>query len=230
MKRFYKDAAVEAAEDGFRVLLDGKPVRTPGGAMLAVPSAALAGAIAAEWRGQGDEVVPTSMPLLRMANTAIDGVAKTREAVIEAILRFGGHELLCYRAEDPVLAARQASAWLPMMDWASDHLGVVLNVSAGIMHVEQSAEALAKLRAAIAAQDDYALAALHVMASITGSLILALAVVKGRIEVSEAFRLSRIDEDYQAEKWGQDAEAQARVQGLGREMETANAFLAASRG
>lgn len=229
MKRFYKDAAVEKGEDGFRVLLDGKPVRTPGGAMLALPSAALAENIAAEWRGQGDEVVPTAMPMLRLANTVQDGVATNRDAVIDAILRFGEHELLCYRAEDPVLAARQASLWTPMLDWVSDTLGVTLKIGTGVMHVEQAPDTLAKLRAAIAAHDAYALAALHVIASITGSLILGLAVTDRRIEASEGFRLSRLDEDYQAEKWGQDADAEARALGLGREVETAAAFLAASR-
>jgi chaperone required for assembly of F1-ATPase len=229
MKRFYKDAAAEKSDDGFRVLLDGRPVCTPGGNLLALPSAALADAIAGEWRGQGEEIVPTAMPMLRLANTVIDGMAANREAVIDSILRFGAHELLCYRAEEAVLAARQASLWTPMLDWAAANFGVVLKPGTGVMHVEQPPEALAKLRAAIAAHDDYALAALHVMASITGSLILALAVTGGRIEASEGFRLSRVDEDYQAEKWGRDAEAEARARGLGQELDLAAAFLAASR-
>jgi chaperone required for assembly of F1-ATPase len=229
MKRFYKNATVEMGDDRFRVLLDGKPVRTPGGNLLAVPAGALAEAIAKEWEAQGDEIVPTSMPMLRLANTALDGIPQNQEAVIEAILRFGGHELLCYRADDVVLAARQASLWSPLLDWAAARFGVTLQVGTGVVHVEQPPEALAKLRAALAAYDDCALAALHVMASITGSLILALAMAEGRIEAGEGFRLSRIDEDYQAEKWGQDAEAESRARGLAQELETAAAFLAASR-
>ncbi len=229
MKRFYKDVSFAPAGKGFQLLLDGKPVRTPRGNPLTVPAQALADAIAQEWRDQKDEIVPVSMPMLRLANTALDGLPQNREAVIASILRFGEHELLCYRADDPVLGARQASLWTPMLDWAAARFGVTLQVGTGVVHVEQPPEALAKLHAALAAYDDFGLAALHVMASITGSLILALAMAEGRIEAGEGFRLSRVDEDYQAEKWGRDAEAESRARGLAQELETATAFLAASR-
>ena len=230
MKRFYKEAAVAAGDDGHRVLLDGRPVRTPGGNVLALPSAALADAIATEWRTQGDEIVPVSMPMLRLANTTIDGIGKTRESVIDAIVRFGEHDLICYRAEQPPeLAALQEQAWSPLLEWAAQKHGAKLVVGAGVSHLAQPAEALAASRRAVAGMDDYALAALHVMASITGSLVLGLGLAQGRLDSGEAFRLSRIDEDYQAEKWGSDAEAEVRARGLARELDTATAFLAASR-
>ncbi len=229
MKRFYKEAAVAAGEDGYRVLLDGRPVRTPGGNLLSLPSAALATSIAEEWRVQGDEVVPASMPMLRLANTTIDGIGKTREAVIDAILRFGEHDLICYRAEQPPeLAKLQDEAWTPLLAWAAQSHGSKLTVGAGVTHLAQPVEALAGLRRAVAEMDDYALAALHVMASITGSLVLGLALAEGRIDSGQAFKLSRIDEDYQAGKWGSDAEAEVRAKGLARELGTAAAFLAAS--
>src|SRR5262249_29686633 len=152
--RFYKDAAVEMGDDGFRVLLDGRPVRTPGGAMLALPTAALAEAIATEWRRQGDEIVPTSMPMLRLANTAIDGIGKNREAVIGAVLRFAEHDLLCYRADQPPeLAKRQEQAWSPLLDWAAGRHGARLAVGAGLGHVPQPDDALAALRRAVADKD-----------------------------------------------------------------------------
>ena len=230
MKRFYKDASVEMGDDGFRVLLDGRPVRTPGGTVLALPGANLAQAIAGEWRQQGDEIVPTAMPLLRLANTVLDGIGPNRDAVIQSILRFGEHDLICYRAEQPPdLAVLQDQGWSPLLAWVAEAHGVRLAVGAGLAHVPQPEEALAALAKAVAGKDDFALAALHVMASITGSLVLGLALAEGRIDSADAFRLSRIDEDYQAGKWGEDEEAQARAKGLARELDMAAAFLAASR-
>jgi chaperone required for assembly of F1-ATPase len=230
MKRFYKDAGVDETPQGYRVLLDGKPIKTPGRRELLLPTQALALAIADEWRIQGDEIVPISMPMLRMANTVLDGVSQTREAVIAAILRFGEHELICYPAPSPVeLAALQAAEWAPMLEWVYSRYGVRLLASTGVVPVEQPPEALARLGEAVAIHDDFALAALHVTASITGSLVLALALADGAINIAQVFQLSRIDETYQAGLWGEDAEAAARARGLAREMDVAAAFLAASR-
>src|SRR5258708_5866813 len=132
MKRFYKDASVTAQEGGHAVLLDGKPVRTPGGKALILPTEKLASAVAAEWRGQGDEIVPTTMPLLRLANTVIDGVAANRDEVIGAILRFGENDLTCYRAHQPPdLVARQKAGWDPVLDWLAQRHGAKLAVSQG---------------------------------------------------------------------------------------------------
>jgi chaperone required for assembly of F1-ATPase len=230
MKRFYKDVALEATPDGWRILLDGKPVQTPGRQTLLLPREGLAQGIAGEWRAQAAEIIPPSMPMLRLANTALDGVAKNRDAVIDAILRFGEHDALCYRVTHPAdLLARQTQAWTPMLDWAASRHGVHLQVTDGLNDIRQAPEALARLRDAVAAYDDFALAALHVMASITGSLVLALALAEGAINPAQAFQMSRLDEDYQAGQWGEDAEAAARVQALAREMDIAAAFLAASR-
>jgi chaperone required for assembly of F1-ATPase len=170
------------------------------------------------------------MPMLRLANTALDGVAHTREAVIAAILRFGEHDLICYRALAPAeLAARQLDAWAPLLDWAASRYGARLEAGAGLAHIAQPPEALDRLRQAVAARDDFALAALHVMASITASLVLALALAEGAINPAQAFQLSRIDEDYQVGLWGEDAAAAARARALAREMDVAAAFLAAAR-
>jgi chaperone required for assembly of F1-ATPase len=229
MKRFYKDVAVDGTPDGFRILLDGKPVKTPGRNLLLLPTRALAETIAEEWRAQGENIIAASMPMLRLANTTLDGVAKTRDEVIVAILRFGEHDLFCYRADDAKLAARQREAWDPVLDWAASRHGVRFEIGAGVAHVAQPAETLARLRLAITGHDDFALAGLHVMASIAGSLVLALAVAEGKIDAAGGFQLSRLDEDYQAELWGRDEEAAARAGSLGREMDAAAGFLAAAR-
>jgi chaperone required for assembly of F1-ATPase len=205
-------------------------VQTPGRQTLLLPREGLAQGIAGEWQAQAAEIIPPSMPMLRLANTALDGVAKNRDAVIDAILRFGEHDALCYRVTHPAdLVARQTQAWTPMLDWAASRHGVHLQVTDGLNDIQQAPVALARLRDAVAAYDDFALAALHVMASITGSLVLALALAEGAINPTQAFQMSRLDEDYQAGQWGEDAEAAARVQALAREMDIAAAFLAASR-
>jgi chaperone required for assembly of F1-ATPase len=236
MKRFYKEAAIEKPDGeknggGFRILLDGKPVRTPGGNVLIVPSRILAETIAAEWRDQMDEIAPVSMPMLRMANTVLDGIAANRHAVVGAILRFGEHDLICYRADQPLeLATLQDRSWSPMLDWLAASHGARLAAGAGLAHIPQPPEALTALRLAVEGMDEFALAALHVMASITGSLVLALALTEGKLNPAQSFQMSRIDEDYQSGKWGADEEAKARARRLARELDVAAAFLAASRG
>jgi chaperone required for assembly of F1-ATPase len=210
------------------VLLDGKPVKTPARNALVLPTERLADTIAEEWRTQGDEIVATSMPLLRLSNTVIDGVAVNREDVITAILRFGDNDLLCYRAHHPPeLAARQQAGWDPLLDWARQRLSARMTVAEGLGHVDQSPDALAALREALGNYDAFTLAGLHVIASITGSLVLALAVVEGYIPGAYAFELSRIDETYQAEKWGADAEAVKRATALAHELDKAVELVAA---
>jgi chaperone required for assembly of F1-ATPase len=229
MKRFYKEVSVAQAEDGFRVLLDGCPVKTPARNVLALPTPALAEAIAEEWRGQGDEIAPAAMPFLRLANTVIDGVVPNRAGVIDAILRFGENDLLCYRAGQPAeLAARQREGWDPVLDWARQRHGVEFVVVEGFTHADQPAATLAAFRAALNRQDAFSLAALHVVASITGSVVLALTLAEGERSTAEIFALSRIDEEHQAATWGRDHEAEARAANLARELETAAAFMAAA--
>jgi len=227
MKRFYKDVSVAAQDGGHAVLLDGRPVKTPSGNGLVLPSEKLALAIAAEWRGQGEEIVPTSMPLLRLANTVIDGVAANRDQVIGAILRFGENDLICYRAhQPPELAERQKAGWDPLLDWVAKKHGARMTVAQGLTHIDQPPDSLAALRRALGDFDAFTLGALHVIASITGSTVLALAVADGFVPGARAFELSRIDEVYQAEKWGEDAEAARRVTALAHEMDKAVELMA----
>jgi len=190
----------------------------------------LASAIAGEWRGQGEEIIATAMPLLRLANSVIDGVAANREDVINAILRFGENDLLCYRAhQPPELAARQRAGWDPVLDWARRKHGADMTVAEGLRHVDQPPETLAALRRALEGFDAFTLGGLHVVASVTGSTVLALAVAAGEISGAHAFGLSRIDEIYQAEKWGEDAEATKRATALAHELDKAVEMIASVR-
>lgn len=228
MKRFYKDVSIAPAQGGFAVLLDGKPVKTPSRNALLLPTEKLALAVAQEWRAQGDQVVATSMPLLRLSNTVIDGVIANRDEVIGAILRFGENDLLCYRAHQPPdLAQRQREGWDPLLDWVRQRFSARMTVADGLTHVDQTPDALAALREALQGHDAFTLAGLHVIASITGSTVLALAVAEGYIPGAYAFELSRIDETYQAEKWGADDEAVKRAAALARELDKAVELIAA---
>ena len=230
MKRFYKDVSAAPAEGGFAVLLDGRPVKTPGRNTLILPTGKLADAVAREWQAQGDEIIATSMPLLRLANTVVDGVIPNRASVIDAILRFGENDLLCYRAhQPPQLVARQREGWEPVLDWVRQRHGADMQVAEGLTHVDQTPDALAALRQALEEFDPFTLGALHVIASITGSAVLALAVAGGFISGAEAFALSRIDETYQAEKWGEDVEAAKRAAALAREVDKAVELMNATR-
>ncbi|HEY0267361.1 MAG TPA: ATP12 family protein [Rhizomicrobium sp.] len=227
MKRFYKEVSIAAADGGFCVLLDGKPVKTPARNSLLLPTDRLAMAVAREWRLQGDEIVATSMPLLRLANTVIDGVALRRDEVIGTILRFGENDLICYRAHQPRdLAQRQHDGWDPLLDWVRQRHGAAMRVAEGVGHIDQTPDALLALRQALQEHDAFTLGGLHVIASITGSVVLALAVVEGFTTGAHAFELSRIDEAYQAEKWGEDAEAQKRTVALARELDKAVELIA----
>ena len=230
MKRFYKDVSVGLADGGFAVLLDGKPVKTPGRNMLVLPTETLAVAIAQEWQAQGEEIIAAAMPLLRLSNTVIDGVAVNRAGVIDAILRFGEDDLLCYRAhQPPELVARQREGWDPLLDWVRQRHGAHMKVAEGMAHIDQTLDALLALRQALEDFGPFTLGGLHVIASITGSVVLALAVAGRFISGADAFALSRIDEIYQAEKWGEDAEAAKRAGGLARELDKAVELMAAVR-
>ena len=230
MKRFYRQVSVAEAEDGFRVLLDGRPVKTPAKNMLALPSRALAETIAAEWAGQGEEILPVSMPFLRLADTVIDGVVANRAEVIGAILRFGENDLLCYRAhQPPELARLQREGWDPLLDWARRRYGAEFVVVEGFGHQDQPPATLDAFRAALEEQDSFSLAALHVVASIAGSVVLPLALAEGELMPAQLFALSRIDEEYQASKWGRDHEAEVRATSLARELDKAAEFITAAR-
>ena len=209
-KRFWKAATAEPVEGGFAVHLDGRAVKTPAKRALVVPTRAMAEAIAAEWDAQEEKVDPATMPVTRSANAAIDKVATLFDEVAALIAEYGGTDLLCYRAEAPdELVARQANAWDPLLEWAEAELGARLEVTAGVLPKAQSEAALARMQAAVSAVDPFRMAALHDLVGITGSLVLGLAVARGRIDAGEAWVLSRIDEDWQAEQWGEDEEASA---------------------
>lgn len=209
-KRFWKAATAEPCDGGFTVRLDGRPVKTPAKTPLVLPTLAMAQAIAAEWDAQEGLLRPETMPATRAANSALDKVAPQHDAVVEEVARYGGSDLLCYRAEGPAeLVARQEAGWGPWLDWAAQSLAAPLHVTTGIIHVAQPPESLARLRAAVAQASPFQLAALHDLVAITGSLVLGLALARGCLTADSAFDLSRIDEHWQAEQWGVDEEAAA---------------------
>lgn len=213
-KRFWKTAETRPVDNGWEVVLDGRPVRTPGKLPLVLPTQALAQAIAEEWDAQQDVIDPTSMPLTRAANSAIEKVAPRFAEVAEMLAAYGGTDLLSYRAADPEdLAQKQAEAWDPLIDWAASRLGAPLQVTHGVIPVEQPALALARLRGKVDALDNFGLTALHDLVTLPGSLLLGLAVIEGRLTAEEAYHLSRIDEDFQAARWGEDDEAREAAEG-----------------
>ncbi|MDP3338925.1 ATP12 family chaperone protein [Frigidibacter sp.] len=229
-KRFWTAAGVTAVETGFAVQLDGRPVKTPAKAPLVVPNAALATAIAAEWDAQAKLVDPRTMPVTRAANSAIDTVVPNRATVLGMIAAYGGSDLLCYRAESPPpLIERQAAAWDPLLNWAASAHGAPLRVTAGIVHVAQPPESLARLNAHLDSFSDFELVALHDLVALSGSLVIGLAAAADLAPADDLWRTSRIDEEFQAELWGQDEEA-AEVVALKRnDFLQARAFLDLAR-
>jgi chaperone required for assembly of F1-ATPase len=222
VKRFYKDVIVA---DDRSIHLDGKPILTPVKHKLALPTRQLADAIAQEWREQGDEVVPATMHLTKLANTAIDRARP--DDVVAELTNFARNDLLCYRATEPAeLVRRQQAAWDPLLDWAQQTYGARLATTSGVSHVAQDEKAIAAFGRALQAQDSWTLTGMHAATTITGSLILAFAILEGRLSHTEAFAASRIDEAFQAEKWGVDAEAEARAHRLATELEAASRFMA----
>lgn len=226
-KRFYKQVAVtELDGGGYGVALDGRRIMTPGGATLAMPSRALAEAVAAEWDWQEEDIRPLTMPMMRLAATAIDRIGKERAVIVDQIAAYGGSDLLCYRAEGPdSLVARQAEVWQPLLDWAADTYGAKLAVTQGIGHVAQDTSALAALRSAVEALNDHRLAAVSQLTASCGSLVVALAVEAGHIGAEAAAAASLLDEDWQIEQWGQDREAVERRDNVAREIADAARFL-----
>jgi chaperone required for assembly of F1-ATPase len=207
-KRFWTEARVEPCEGGFTVTLDGRAVKTPAKAPLVVPTRAMAEAIAGEWDAQEGKVDPSTMPVTRAANSAIDKVTVQFDEVVALLAAYGGSDLLCYRATGPAeLVARQTEGWDPLLGWAATALGAPLRATQGVVHVAQDPRSLARLTARVAALGVFELTAFHDLVAISGSLVLALAVIDGRLAVEEAWTLSRIDETWQTELWGHDEEA-----------------------
>jgi chaperone required for assembly of F1-ATPase len=224
-KRFYKDVSVS---DGppFHVLLDGRPIKTPKKRDFALPTRALADAIAEEWRAQEATIDPSRMPLTRFANTAIDAVEDSLDAVAADIAAYAGHDLLCYRAESPEeLTELQAKHWNPTVDWAQRELSAPLKVVSGVMPVEQTDEARAAFAAALTPHDAFRLSGLHVLTTLTGSALLALALERRQLEADAVWAAAHVDEDYQARLWGEDSEAAARRRARRADFDAACRFL-----
>lgn len=225
-KRFYKTVTVAPEEEAFGVQLDNRPIRTPAKNRLALPTKALAEAVAAEWDAQEDKIEPASMPLTRLAYTALDQIEAQREAAVEAVLAFAETELLCYRVEEPAeLAARQRTHWQPVLDWARLHFDAPLQVTYGIMPRPQPAEALSALRQPVDALDGFRLTALQVLVHAAHSLVLPLALLEGQINAQRVWELSTLEEAYQIEQWGEDAEARQRREALQRDILAAGRFV-----
>jgi chaperone required for assembly of F1-ATPase len=226
MKRVYREATTRQAGDGWGIALDGRPMRTPAKHELVVPSAALAAAIAAEWDAQQDDIRPATMPLTRLAATAIDRTRTQRDLVIAEAANYAGTDLVCYRVDHPPeLVARQQAEWQPLLDWAMLRYDASLAATSGILPQPQSPGALKAFAAAVAAQDDFRLTALHAMTAACGSLVIALALLDGRLDAAAAFAVSQLDETFQIEAWGEDAEVAARRQGLAEDIAAAARFV-----
>ena len=207
-KRFWKQADVTDAEDGFGVALDGRMVKTPAKAALMVPSRAMAEAIATEWDAQSEVINPETMPFTRSANAAIDKVANQHGEVADMLAEYGDSDLLCYRADSPQeLVQRQAAEWDPALDWAEQALGVRLEPRTGLLHRPQDAAALRSLRHAVHGLSPFQLAAFHDLVSMSGSLVLGFAAAQDWRTADDIWRISRLDEAWQAEQWGSDEEA-----------------------
>jgi chaperone required for assembly of F1-ATPase len=229
-KRAYVDVAVLEEPEGFALALDGKPLLTATKRPLRLPSRALAVAIAGEWTTQGQELDPRSMALTRLAHAAIDIVAPGRAEIARRTAEFAGTDLLCYRASEPEeLAQRQQKLWQPLLDWAAARYGASLIVAQGVMAAAQPADALGALGDAVAALDDMRLAALAAATPALGSLVLALALLEGRLDAEAAFALSQLDESYQSERWGENEEAAAHRARLKEDIAAVAHFFALLR-
>lgn len=234
MKRFYETVETRVFEPGtgvgiaappgvtYEILLDGRAVRTPAKAPLCVPTQQLADAISKEWFDQADEIDSETMPMTRLACTAIDRASSQRMPVIDELVRYGETDLLCYVATQPdELVRRQKAAWRPILDWGAENYDVCLTVTNGLLPVAQATEDLDRLRHVIAGYDDFLLTALHVATSASGSILLGLALIEGRLDARAVWQASLVDELYQAELWGEDKDAADRRSGLFTTIENA---------
>jgi len=203
MKRFCQHADLISAGQAYGVALDGKPIKTSAKRDLTVPSAALASAIATEWNTQEGDVRPAEMPLTQIANTAVDRVMPQRALIVQQIANYAGTDLVCYRAtRPPELTARQQAEWQPLVDWAVLRYDAPLEVTVGVVPIAQPPASLRAFATAVAEYDDFMLAALHLATAVCGSLVIALALVEGRLDAQEAFAASQLDESFQIAAWG----------------------------
>lgn len=234
MKRFWETAYPEPTDEGFAILLDGKPMRLPGGTPLLVRHAAIADAIAAEWQsaggGKGGEMSFQDTPLTRLAGTAQERIAADPAVTIDAIARYGESDLLCYRADGPdSLVERQHRHWQPWLDWAGRTYNAPLRITTGVGYVKQHHDSIAALRRAVGVLDVDALAALGIAVPAMGSLILGLALASGALDGDSAYELSALDELYQVEQWGEDDEAASRRASMLADIRLAERYLSLTR-
>lgn len=229
-KRFYKSAAIEETENGFAIVLDGKPVRTPTGERLTAPTRVIAQAVVEEWNAQGEFIDPMTMPLTRLANSVIAGVVGNVDAVRADVAKYFESDLLFYRAAHPeALVTREGEYWDPVLFWAADELGARFVLAEGIVHVRQPETAVAAATAALP-DDPWLVAALHIVTSITGSALLALALLRGARTADEVWAAAHVDEDWNIAQWGADAEVMARRNVRLRDFLAAAFVLAAPSG
>lgn len=222
-KRFFKQAGVAEADGGFAVTLDARPLRTPGKLAFVVPTRALAEACAAEWRAHGEVIKPHAMPLTRLANVAIERTPQTRDALVADVAKHGETDLLCHRADAPAkLVARQAAAWDPLVDWAGEALSFRPRIVTGIAAAENDLRPLVE---AAQTMDDFRLTALAHAVGLTGSAIIAFALLYGRLDAASAFSAAFLDDLFQIETWGEDEEAHARLENIRTEINAAARFL-----
>lgn len=226
MKRVYRSVETRAVGGGWGVMLDGRPLRTPARRELRVPTGPLAAAIAAEWDAQESDIRPDMMPLTRLAATAIDRTAEKHAEIAAEVANYVGTDLVCYRADRPAsLTARQEAIWQPLIDWAAGRYDAGLVVTAGIVPLAQSPASLRVYAAVVAALDDFRLTALHAATVACGSLVIALALLERRLDAEAAFEASQLDESFQIEAWGEDAEATRRRAALAEDIKAAARFL-----
>ena len=227
-RRFYKTVAAEPHEGGFALTLDGKQARTPTRNSLVVADRAVAEAMAAEWASQGEHIDPSTMPLTRIANAAIDRVAGEMEAVAGEIVKYAGTDLVCYRADGPPsLVEAQEAAWAPVLAWAREALGARFVLVEGIIAAEQPEASLAAVAGTLADLDPLRLAAVNVVTTLTGSALIAVAVLRGRLTAEAAWAAAHVDEDWQMSRWGRDEIALQRRAARWRDMQAAGLILTA---
>jgi chaperone required for assembly of F1-ATPase len=225
-RRFWESTAVVGEAPPFMIALDGKPVKTPMKSALALPTRALAEAVAGEWAGQGAKIDPATMPMTKLANTAIDRVAPERARIVAEIVEFAGSDLVCYRAQMPAdLVGLQARSWDPVVDWALKRLDASFAVTAGVVHRPQATTVLARIRGFLEAHDEWALTAIHNMTTLTGSALIAAMIAEGALEAEAGWNAAHVDEEWQASLWGADEEAAARRERRRREFLDTVKFL-----
>ncbi len=231
-KRFYTTVSLESDNGSITILLDGKPVKTPGKNALELPTVEAAKLVAKEWEQQGEYINPFSMPVTRIVNTSIDGVSNEAQAVFEDILRYAGNDVICYRASSPQeLVDLQNKHWDPVLDWALSNLGAGFETCEGLIHVPQPKEAIAAYGSRLKSYiSPISLACLHTFTTLSGSALLSLALADGLLDAESAWNAAHVDEDWNISQWGEDHEAVERRKARWQEMRAANALFQAITG